>query len=219
MLCVLYHIFGGILLIRRIRGELAGILEESVLVDVHGLTYEVFLPPHIRERFEGRSTGSEVEFCTYHYLAVDQAKSVPILFGFENDVQRDFFELLTEVPRVGPRAALRAFALPVATVAKAIELQDTRLLKSLPGVGPQRAKDMIATLGGKLGRFVDVEELERAAEAAERPLESFEADALEVLTQLGMSHADAVTALRAVREAEPELTSADALIRRVFQNR
>ena len=206
-------------MIRRISGRLAGLQDESLLVETGGLTYEVFLPPHVRDRFEGHPLGAEIELSTYHYLQSDPAKSVPVLLGFESDTQRDFFELLTDVPRMGPRAALRAFALPVPTLAKAIELQDTKLLKSLPGVGPQKAKDMIATLAGKLGRFVDVEVLERAGGAAERPLEDFEADALDVLTQLGMNHADAVQAIQQVREADPELKSPDEVVRRVFQSR
>jgi Holliday junction DNA helicase RuvA len=208
----------GTRLIRRIRGQLADILVESILVDVGGICYEVFLPPHVHEVFEGRAPGSEVELCTFHYLTSEPTKSVPVLLGFENELQRDFFELLTDVPRMGPRGALRAMAIPVGTLARAIELQDTRVLKSLPGVGAQRAKDMIATLAGKLGRFVDVRELEHE-DAAARPLTDFEADALEVLMQLGMSRGDAEQALRAVREAEPDLTAPDILIRRVFQNR
>lgn len=206
-------------MIRRIRGQLAGLQKESVLVETGGLTYQVFLPPHVRDRFEGYALGTEIELSTYHYLQSDPAKSVPVLLGFENDTQRDFFELLTDVPRMGPRAALRAFALPVPTLAKAIELQDTKLLKTLPGIGAQKAKDMIATLAGKLGRFVDIKELERGVEAAERPLEDFEADALDVLTQLGTSRADALEAIQQVREADPELKSADEVVRRVFQSR
>lgn len=206
-------------MIRRIRGQLDAILAESILVGVGGISYEVFLPPHVHEAFEGRAPGAEVELCTYHYMTTEPNRSVPVLLGFENELQRDFFELLTAVPRMGPRGALRAMAIPVGTLARAIELQDTRVLKSLPGVGAQRAKDMIATLAGKLGRFVDVRELEHATEAAARPLADFEADALEVLVQLGMSRGDAEQSLRAVREAEPDLTAPDALIRRVFQNR
>lgn len=206
-------------MIRHIRGELVGVLEESALVAVGGLTYEVFLPPHVHDRLQGAVHGNEVSLATYHYLQTDPSKSVPVLFGFENELQREFFELLTDVPRMGPRAALRAFAVPVATLAKAIELQDTRLLKSLPGVGPQKAKDMVATLAGKLVRFLDAEELRVAAEAQERPLESFETDALEVLTQLGTARAEAVQAIRAVREAHPELATADDLLREVFRNR
>ena len=206
-------------MIRRIRGELAGVGTESVLVDVHGLTYEVQLSPHVRERGEGTAGGTEVQFDTFHYLTTDPGKSVPQLFGFENTMQRDFFELLTDVPRMGPRAALRAFALPVATLARAIELQDTHILKSLPGVGPQKAKDMIATLGGKLAAFVGVDELERAGQAPEKPLESFEADALEILTQLGTGHAEAVQAIREARELEPDARTADELVRHVFRSR
>lgn len=206
-------------MIRRLRGQLAGVEEEGVLVEVAGVTYEVFVPPHVREVLEGRSPGSEVDLCTYHYYAVDPSKSLPMLFGFENEVQREFFLLLTDVPRLGPRAALRAFSLPVATIARAIELQDTRLLKSLPGVGPQKAKDMVATLSGKVGRFVDAGELARAGEPVERPLSEFEADALHVLLQLGMTRPDALHAIQAACEASPEVASADEIVRLVFQRR
>lgn len=206
-------------MIRRIRGKLVSVHEECALIQTGGLTYEVLLPPHVRECLLGRPAGSEVELATYHYLQTDPAKSVPVLLGFETDVQRDFFEALTDVPRMGPRAALRAFALPVPTLAKAIELEDARLLKTLPGVGAQKAKDMIATLAGKLGRFLDADELERAATASEQPLAEFEADALAVLAQIGMNRADALQAVRQVREEDPTLTSADELVRRVFRNR
>lgn len=206
-------------MIRRIRGRLGQLHEESVLVEVGGFTYEVFLPPHVRERFEGRPPGSEVDLATYYYIQQsDPGKALPILFGFENETQRDFFELLTDVPRMGPRAALRAFSLPVATLARAIELQDTRLLKSLPGVGPQKAKDIVATLAGKLGRFLDAGDL-AAGEAPQAPLTDFEADALDVLTQLGMNRAEAIQSIRQVREAHPELVAADEIVREVFRSR
>ena len=206
-------------MIRRIHGELAGLEDETLLVRVGGLTYEVCVPPFVRERVHGRPEGSEIELSTYHYLQTDPAKSVPVLLGFETDIQRDFFELLTDVPRVGPRAALRMFSLPVATLAKAIELQDTKLLKSLPGVGAQKAKDIVATLAGKLGRFVDLAELEHAQDAAQAPLEDFETQALEILTQLGTGRADAIQAIHQVREDDPGATTADELVRRVFRSR
>jgi len=201
------------------RGTLAGLSSEAALVDVGGLTYEVYLPPHVRERLEGQATGTEVELATYHYLQSDPSKSIPVLLGFENDLQREFFELLMDVPRFGPRAALRTMAIPVPVYAKAIELQDTRMLKSLPGVGPQKAKDIIATLAGKLGKFIDAHELERVSEAPERPLAEFESDALLVLTQLGMNRAEAMQMIRDVREAQPELKTPDDIVKAVFQRR
>ena len=206
-------------MIRHIRGTLAGISSEAALVDVGGITYEVFLPPHVRERLEGQTPGTEVQLATYHYLQSDPSKSVPILLGFENDLQRAFFELLMDVPRFGPRAALRTMSIPVPTFAKAIELQDTQMLKSLPGVGPQKAKDIIATLAGKLGRFIDAHELERVSEAPERPLAEFESDALLVLTQLGINRAEAMQMVQDAREANPDLRSADDIVKAVFQRR
>ncbi len=205
-------------MIRRIHGQLAGVDEEAVFIQVGGLTYEVLVPPFVRENLEGRPVGSEIEFSTYHYLQTDPAKSVPVLLGFETDTQREFFELLTDVPRIGPRAALRALCLPVATIAKAIELQDQTLLKSLPGIGAQKAKDIISTLAGKLGKFVDVADLERA-EAVDKPLRDHEAAAVEILAQLGTSQADAVQAVLKVHEDDPSVDSADEIVRRVFRSR
>jgi Holliday junction DNA helicase RuvA len=206
-------------LIRRIRGRLVGLEEESLLIEVGGLTYEVLVPPFLRDACEGRPLDSEIELATFYYFQTDPAKSMPVLMGFETDIQREFFELLTDVPRIGPRAALRAMNMPVATIARAIEFQDQKMLKSLPGVGPQKAKDIIATLGGRLGKFVDAEELQRAGEAPERPLSDVEAAALEILTQLGTSRADAILAIRRVREDDPEVSTPDEIVRQVFRNR
>lgn len=205
-------------MIRRIRGRFVGLLPESVLLDVSGLTYEVFIPPHVHQSYMGRPTGGEVEFCTYHYLASDPSKSIPVLLGFENETQREFFELLTEVPRMGPRAALRAFSLPVAALAKAIEHEDVRVLKSLPGVGAQKAKEMVAKLGGRMAPYMSAGDLEAGA-AGEHPLEQFEQNAVEMLVQLTMSPADATAAVRKVRAAEPDLVDPGAIVRKVFQSR
>lgn len=206
-------------MIRRIRGRLIGIEEESLLIEIGGITYEVLVPPFLRDACEGRPLDSEMELATFYYFQTDPAKSVPVLLGFENDIQREFFELLTDVPRIGPRAALRAMNLPVATIARAIELQDQKMLKSLPGIGPQKAKDIISTLAGRLGKFVDAEELQRAGEAPERPLADFENLALEILTQLGQGRADAVQSIRRVREEDPDVNSPDEIVRRVFRSR
>ncbi len=205
-------------MIRRIRGRLAEVLPESVLVDVSGIAYEVFLPPHLHHDYLARPAGTEVEFCTYHYLSADPSKSVPVLLGFETEVQREFFELLMEVPRMGPRAALRAFSLPVGTLARAIEVEDVRVLKSLPGVGAQKAREMVAKLQGRMGAFVGAADLEGEA-PAQRPLEDFEYDAVAMLVQLNMSQADAGAAVRAATTQDPALREPQAIVKRVFQSR
>jgi len=92
------------------------------------------------------------------------------------------------------------------------------VLQSLPGVGKQKARDIIATLQGKLGQFVDIKELE-AEVPVERPLSDVEADALEILSQLGFSRSDALKSISAILTEEAELDSAEEVVRRVFASR
>ena len=204
-------------MIRRIKGELVEVLPEAVLIEAGALCYEVLVSEPVRDHLAER-VGGQVELHTYHYLTNDQSKQVPTLLGFENPTQREFFERLLEVPRVGPMMALRMMVLPVGTLAKAIELEDTRVLQSLPGVGKQKARDLIAALQGKLGRFVDLKELE-AELPHERPLSDIEADALAILTQLGFSRGDALRNISGVLVEEPEIASAEEVVRRVFASR
>jgi holliday junction DNA helicase RuvA len=206
-------------LIRRIKGELTELYEESAMIAVGGITYEVLVSPHVRDRLRERDLGCEVELHTYHYLQTDPQKSVPVLLGFETETQREFFERLIEVPKFGPRSAVRAFALPVATLAKAIEIQDAKLLRSLPGVGPQRAKDIIATLSGKVGRFLGAEDAVAVGPMpAGMPATDFEQDALSVLTGMGIAYADALRSVQQARAADPDINTADALVKRVFKH-
>jgi len=205
--------------IRRIRGDLVAASGESVLLAAGGLTYEVIVPEPVRDRLGERGLGSTVELFTYYYLQSDGNRITPYLLGFETDVQRRFFQRLTEVPRMGPLSAIRAFVLPVGRIAHAIELQDTRLLQELPGVGRQTARALIATLQGKLGEFVDAAELPEVEAPLSGPRSDLEADALEVLLQLGFSHGDALRRLRQAAEAYPDTDSADELVREVFRQR
>ena len=109
-------------MIRRIRGEIAEMGPEHVLLEVGSIYYEVFLAPATAERLMERPIGSEIELHTFHYLQDDQARSVPILMGFETQLQREFFERLIDAPRFGPRGALRSMTIPLTTYAKAIEI-------------------------------------------------------------------------------------------------
>ncbi len=204
-------------MIRRIRGELVAAYDESVLLDVGGMAYEVHVPAPAREALCDRGIGSTVELFTYYYLQSDGNRSTPYLIGFSTELERAFFQRVLDVPRMGPLATLRALALPVGRIARAIELQDTGLLKSLPGIGQQRAQVIVATLQGKLGEFVDVAELPEVEVAG--PRSDLEADALEVLSQLGLSRSDALRSIIQVTEADPELESANDIVREVFRQR
>ena len=204
-------------MIRRMRGELGEIGPETVEIIVGGLGYEVVVPPSIAEHLAEREPASEIELYTYQFMAIEGARGTPVLMGFETPAQRDFFERLLDVPRFGPRSAIRSLSIPVAMYAKAIEIGDTKLLKSLPGVGPQKAKDMVATLQGKVGRYLDVAEVEASRPPAGPPESDVEEQALLVLEQLGMTRADALRAVLHLRDAQPDLATADQIVKAVFR--
>jgi Holliday junction DNA helicase RuvA len=98
-------------------------------------------------------TDGRITMLTYHYHQVEQSKSVPILIGFLSQVEKDFFEIFITVSGIGPRAALRALNRPISSIARAIDEGDLGFLKSLPGIGEQRAKEIVAKLQNKVGRF------------------------------------------------------------------
>ncbi|MBU0606250.1 MAG: hypothetical protein KKI08_00135 [Armatimonadetes bacterium] len=204
-------------MIRRIRGELGEITPETVEVCVGGLSYEVVVPPAAAGNLREREPGTEVELYTFQFMQIDGVRGTPVLMGFETPAQRDFFERLLEVPRFGPRSAIRSISIPVATYAKAIEICDTKMLRSLPGVGAQKAKDIVATLQGKVGRFIDVVEVEAARPPGGLPESDAEEQALLVLEQLGMTRADALRAVLHLREAQPDLNTADQIVKAVFR--
>ena len=139
-------------MICKIRGKLIKKNEEKVVLEVKGIFYEISVPKTASSRLKENSDG-EVELIIYHYLAIDKNKGVPFLIGFIEELEKDFFEKFISVSGVGPRAALHAFDKPVSRIAQAIEEADIDFLKTLAGIGKQRAKQIVAHLQGKVGRF------------------------------------------------------------------
>lgn len=131
-----------------LRGRLRGRSEDRVIVECGGVGYEVFLPP---VAMKGLGDLEEVELHIHYHATRDQPK--PVLIGFVSDLDREFFEKLITVKDVGPMVAARALAAPVPELAAAIARQDERYLRQLPGIGPQKAKNIVAQLQAKVAKF------------------------------------------------------------------
>jgi Holliday junction DNA helicase RuvA len=87
-----------------------------------------------------------------HYHATQNQPS-PVLIGFLSGLDKEFFEKLITVKDVGPLVAARSLAAPVAEIAAAIARQDEAYLRRLPGIGPQKAKNIVAQLSSKVAKF------------------------------------------------------------------
>jgi len=152
--------------IATLEGRLRRRLEDRVILECGGIGYEVFLPPIALRQIEHVTAGpgekgSELELVVYYHATRDQPR--PVLIGFTSDLDKEFFEKLITVKDIGPMVAARALAMPVAELAEAIARQDEKFLRGLPGIGPQKAKNIVAQLQSKVAKFA----LARTGAAAE----------------------------------------------------
>jgi len=142
--------------IATLTGRLRRKVEDRVILECGGIGYEVFLSPITYRQIEHVTAGpgdkgSELELVIYYHATRDQPR--PVLIGFTSDLDKEFFEKLITVKDIGPMVAARALALPVAELAGAIARQDEKFLRGLPGIGPQKAKNIVAQLQGKVAKF------------------------------------------------------------------
>jgi len=142
--------------IASLRGRLRAKLEDRVILEAAGVGYEVFLPPVTQKTLAGASAGhgdggDEVALAIHYHATQNQPR--PVLIGFTTELDKEFFEKLITVKDVGPLVAARALAAPVGEIASAIARQDEPYLRRLPGIGPQKAKNIVAQLHGKVAKF------------------------------------------------------------------
>ena len=82
----------------------------SLIVMAGGLGYEVLVPPAILASLPEATEGKEVTLVIYYYLQIDQSRATPVMIGFRNTLERDFFERFIQVASIGPRTAVKAIA-------------------------------------------------------------------------------------------------------------
>lgn len=158
-----------------------------------------------------------ISLVTYHYLHIEPARSTPFLIGFLNEIEREFFEKFITVSGVGPKAAVKALTLPISKIAKAIDEADMVVLKSLPGIGQQRAKEIIAKLQGKVGKYGLIKD-EHPTDKA-KPKEDISEEALSVLLQLQYNRKEAKDMIEQALKRNPNLETAEELLNEVYRQK
>ena len=205
-------------MISQITGKLKQISPNSALVDVNGVCYEVLLPGIIMRKI-GTSVEleNEITLITYHYLYSDPSRSFPVLIGFLNSIEKEFFEKFITVSGVGPKAACRALELPFSTIADAIDRGDMSVLKSLPGIGEQRAREIIAKLQGKIGKYGLIQD--KTTVETEAVEEDVKKEALQVLIQLQYNSSEAKAMIEKAVKRNPDISSCEELLNEVYRQK
>ncbi len=181
-------------MIGRLSGLLAGKSPPQLLVDVHGVGYEVDVP--MSTFYNLPALGEPVVLLT-HFIVREDAQ---VLFGFLTPEERATFRQLVKISGVGPRTALAILSgLSVGELAQAVSLQESGRLVKVPGIGKKTAERLLLELKGKLGA-----ELALPAHAAS----DAQADILQALVALGYSEREAAAALKAL---PPEVGVADGI--------
>ena len=171
-------------------GKLTGTLLEKnppeVLLDCHGVGYEVYVP--MSTFYNLPALGERVSLLTQFIVRED----AQLLYGFATAAERQAFRELIKISGVGPRTALSVLSgLGVADLAQAVTLQEAGRLVKVPGIGKKTAERLLLELKGKLGADVGA-----AGGGAARS--DAQADILQALLALGYNDKEASAALKAL---------------------
>jgi Holliday junction DNA helicase RuvA len=205
-------------MIARIKGKIIERNANCLLIDTGSISYEVFLPQAVMQRLDETISGDgQINLITYHYHQVEPSKSTPILIGFLNEIEKEFFQVFITVSGIGPRAALKAINKPISLIAQAIDEGDINFLKSLPGIGQQKARDIIAKLQNKVGKFGLIQD-KAVKEIGSKASDIIE-EAVEVLTQLEYKKSEAQHMVKRALERSQNIDSTEQLLNEVYKQK
>ncbi|MDP2940212.1 MAG: Holliday junction branch migration protein RuvA [Candidatus Omnitrophota bacterium] len=199
-------------------GKLKNRGKNCVVLDVQGISYEVLMPATVFERLnENINNDGILRLITYHYLQAEPSRSTPVLIGFLNQVEKDFFEQFITVSGIGPRAAVRALNKPISDIARAIDEGDLKFLKTLPGIGEQRAKEIVAKLQKKVGKFGLIQD--SLGQKVSGATQDWQEEALEILLQLQYKKQEAKEMIQKALERHPEIANSEELLNEIYRQK
>ena len=192
-------------MIAYIKGRIADVYENRVVVDVHDIGYQIFISA--REAQALPPVGEAVRLHTYLNVKEDAMQ----LYGFQSRDDLEVFRLLLGVNGIGPKAALGILsALSADDLRVAVLSDDAKTIARAPGIGPKTAKKMILELKDKLSLEEAFEKrLDHGVQALPvgEGMTDARSEAVEALIALGYSSSDALRAVngaKAGQEADVE---------------
>ena len=154
-----------------LRGHLLEKHPSRLIVDVHGVGYDVQVP--VSTFYQAGETGNAVTLRIHTHVREDQLA----LYGFAAELELTMFERLIAVSGIGPKLALSVLSgIEPRDLAGAIQRNDLARLTAIPGVGKKTAERICVELRDRLPK---------AIEAASAPADSLREDLVSALVNLG----------------------------------
>ena len=198
-------------MISYIKGILEDMSPGMVVVDNHGIGYQMMVPMR-GESFP--KIGQEIKIYTHMHVREDDVS----LFGFLSKEEKEAFELLIGVNGIGPKVGLSVLStLSVYELKMAVISEDVKTISKSPGLGPKGAKKLILELKDKLS-FEELEEDGVGAEIFDTSADSSDSVmiTIEGLVSLGYSKSEAAIAVNKVEDAK-DLTP-EELLKKALKN-
>ena len=170
-------------MIGRISGKLLAKQPPQIIVDVHGVGYEIDVP--MSTLYQLPAAGADVTLLTHLTVRED----AHLLYGFATEQERTVFRQLLKISGVGARTALSVLSgMSVNDLHVAVSQQDTGRLTKIPGIGKKTAERLLLELKDKLKITVMLTPAAAAASAS--------SDVVNALLSLGYNDKEASWAVR-----------------------
>ncbi|MEM9630609.1 MULTISPECIES: Holliday junction branch migration protein RuvA [unclassified Roseibium] len=197
-------------MIGKLKGTVDSYGEDHLILDVHGVGYQVYCPSRI---LQGLPRAGEAAVL---FIETIVREDMIRLYGFGLEAEREWFRILMTVQGVGAKVALGILGiLKASEVANAIALGDKATISRAPGVGKRVAERILSELKDKAPSHASVDQAtisvsqDVADNIAARPV----AEAVSALTNLGYAQAQASAAVAKAMQSAGEDASTEVLIR------
>jgi Holliday junction DNA helicase RuvA len=159
-----------------LQGSLLDIQDDSVIMNVRGVGYELCISSQTAEALS--TSEAQTQLWVYTHVREDALS----LFGFLNKTEKELFLSLIKVNGIGPKVAMKILSgAPLGIIIKMIDAGDVAGLSKLPKVGKKTAEQIVLSLKGKLV-FVDA--------SVQMQVSSARADIVSALVNLGFKNND-----------------------------
>ncbi len=187
--------------------------DDKITLIVNNIGYDVLIPSYAMKEIKNRlNENDELEL----YISYNQTERQPkpVLVGFPNSLDKEFFELFISVEDIGPSAAVKALNKPIREIARFIEEKDIKSLRQLKGIGERKAEKIVATLKGKVAKYALIKEVPVSPEIPEDFIKEVE-DVL--VKQLGHKHLEARKMIEDAIKRNPSIKSSEELFEEVYR--
>ncbi len=198
-------------MIAYIKGNLADIMQDRIVIDVSGIGWQVFVPGQVLDHLP--AMGEPVKIHTWLQVREDAMT----LFGFLTKDDLRIFKLLIGVNGIGPKNALAILSvMNTDDLRFAILGDDAKAIAKTPGVGTKTAQRLILELKDKISLEDAFEQKMAHLQEAQSDASGVKAEAVMALTALGYSSSEALKALNGI--AVTEDMEVEALLKQALKN-